>query len=79
LVNLQSFALTKCRWNSEDFDNTILVKYPKPSELYVYLDSGNAGPDNDDVNQTITVRNHMEDLGFKLNSTLFYYLDNGGQ
>jgi len=66
-------------WNSEDFNNVILVKNSPPNNLQVYLDSGNSGPDNDDVTQTITVRNHIQTLGFKLNTTLFYYLDQGGQ
>lgn len=38
----------KIRWNNEDFNNTILNKFSPPSELTVYLDSGSAGPDNDD-------------------------------
>ncbi len=46
-------------WNSEDFDNVILVKYPPPTLEEVYLDSGNAGPDNDDVEQTLRVRNRI--------------------
>jgi hypothetical protein len=64
----------------QDFNNVILRKYPKPAEQIIfYLDSGNAGPDNDDVTQTITVRNHLLSLGYVANSTLYYYLDNGGQ
>jgi len=66
-------------WNSEDFNNVILVKNPPPDNLEVYLDSGNAGPDNDDEAQTIRVRNHIQSLGYVMNQTLFYYLDNGGQ
>jgi len=66
-------------WNSEDFNNTILVKNPPPKQMTLYLDSGNAGPSNDDVTQTITVRNHISRLGFTMGTDLFYYLDNGGQ
>jgi len=64
-------------WNSCDFLNVILKK-PIPKSVYIYLDSGNAGEDNDDEQQTIDVRNQMEVLGFTLNTTLWYYLDNGG-
>jgi len=66
-------------WNDEDFNNVVTKKYPIPKNLFVYLDSGDAGQDNDDMKQTIRVRDHLLlDLGFKLNSTLWYYLDHGG-
>ncbi len=36
-------------WNSEDFNNQILVKYPTPSNnVKIYIDSGDSGTDNDD-------------------------------
>ncbi len=38
-----------------------------------------ARADNDDEAQTIRVRDHFSNEGYVLNSTLFYYLDNGGQ
>jgi len=67
-------------WNNQDFNNTIMINYTAPvNSLVAYLDSGNAGPDNDDCKQTLTVTYHFEADGWKLNSTLFYYLDNGGQ
>ena len=50
-----------------------------PTELEVYLDSGNAGPGQDDWTDTVAVRNHMLQKGFVLNETLWYYLDQGGQ
>lgn len=65
-------------WNNQDFNNTILNK-PTPPALHVYLDSGDSGPDNDDEQQTITVRNHMEALGFQEGKDLWYYLDKGGK
>jgi len=65
-------------WNNQDFNNTILDKYLPPTQLLVYLDSGDSGPDNDDEQQTITVSNHIQSLGFDLNETLWYYLDHGG-
>lgn len=68
-------------WNNQDFNNTIMVKYPAPtpSSLNVYLDSGDSGPSLDDVVETRTVLHHFESDGFVLNQTLFYYLDQGGQ
>merc|ERR1712137_1189985 len=66
-------------WNKQDFNNTILEKRPIPTDTKFYLDSGSAGPGDDDEQQTITVRNHLESLGFQINSTIFYYLDKGGQ
>jgi len=66
-------------WHNEDFNNVILFEKEVSSNLKVYLDSGNAGIDNDDFNQTLRVRDHFEKIGFDINSTLFYYLDNGGQ
>jgi len=67
-------------WNSEDFNNVILVNRAKPSKNSIfYLDSGNTGPSNDDVTQTIKVRDHITQLGWELLTNLFYYLDKGGQ
>uniref|UniRef100_A0A6B2LF31 Esterase n=1 Tax=Arcella intermedia TaxID=1963864 RepID=A0A6B2LF31_9EUKA len=67
-------------WNDEDFLNTILTK-PKqsPSNVLFYLDSGDSGPDNDDMTQTIAVTQKLQSLGFTLNNNLFYFLDKGGQ
>jgi len=66
-------------WNSEDFTNQILAKPAIDKNVIIYLDSGDSGPDNDDEQQTITVRGHIEQYGWTINSTLFYYLDHGGQ
>jgi len=63
-------------WNNEDFTNSILTKYKPPTNIKFYVDSGDI---NDDEQQTITVRDHMKQLGYTLNQTLFYYLDHGGQ
>ena len=40
-------------WNSEDFNNVILNKYPPPDTTHyqVYLDSGDAGNSHDDKDQ----------------------------
>jgi predicted alpha/beta superfamily hydrolase len=70
-------------WNSEDFNNTVL-EHPPPAgpahpDVVFYLDSGNAGPDNDDVVQTHTVFEHLTSAGYALNSTLYYYTQPGGQ
>lgn len=66
-------------WNNQDFNNTILNLRPIPKDTIFYLDSGDSGPDNDDETQTKTVLSTMNGLGFINNSTLFYYLDHGGQ
>jgi len=69
-------------WNNEDFNNTVMTNasFPPPiGQVEFYLDSGNAGTDDDDVQQTITVRDHFLSEGFQYNSQLFYYLDQGGQ
>jgi predicted alpha/beta superfamily hydrolase len=67
-------------WNSEDFNNVILVKKPKPSQRETfYLDSGDSGDSQDDKVQTLSVMAHLQKLGYSLNQNLFYYLDKGGQ
>lgn len=74
-------------WNSEDFNNTVIPDHAVPLGA-IYVDSGNAGPDDDDVVQTQTVRDHLESIGFPLQATadrslgarsLGYYLQQGGQ
>eukprot|EP01095_Lingulamoeba_sp_RSL-Kostka_P007819 TRINITY_DN2548_c0_g1_i1.p1 TRINITY_DN2548_c0_g1~~TRINITY_DN2548_c0_g1_i1.p1 ORF type:complete len:390 (-),score=110.83 TRINITY_DN2548_c0_g1_i1:37-1206(-) len=69
-------------WNTRDFNDVILATYPKPNNLLeFYLDSGNCCPEpiGDDHYQTLQVRNTLEKDGYKMNDTLYYYLDNGGQ
>lgn len=80
-------------WNNESFNNTILETHAPgvfPPVVAVYLDSGNAGPDNDDFNQTLTVRNRYLGMGWSYGNDawapvedearpLGYYVDNGGQ
>jgi len=66
-------------WNNEDFTNIILNSSLPQNPVTIYLDSGTSGEGNDDVLQTIAVRDHMEKLGFILGKDLFYYLDIGGQ
>ena len=50
----------------------------RKSSSAFYLDSGNKGPGKDDEMETIGVRESMERLGKKINTNLFYYLDDGG-
>lgn len=75
-------------WNSQDFNGTVLQRptRPGPSQLQVYLDSGNsgAGPfcspaDADDCVETVTVRDRLEELGWVTGKDLYYYLDVGGR
>jgi len=78
------YSMTGCMsssfwWNNEDFDRLIINASMPQYPIKIYLDSGNAGPDQDDVNQTRTVRNHLENVGFILGENLYYYLQIGGQ
>lgn len=66
-------------WNNEDFNNVILAQSAVGKGTVFYIDSGNAGVDNDDVVQTHTVAEHVLALGWQLNTSLFYYVDQGGQ
>jgi len=69
-------------WNSEDFLHTVLKKGARPSSTppSIYVDSGTAGPGQDDEAETKAVLAKLEDqYGMKLNSTVFYYLDEGGE
>jgi len=63
-------------WNNEDFLNSVLKN---KTDVRLYLDSGDAGTSQDGKNQTVSVRTKLEKMGYQLNSTLFYYLDQGGQ
>jgi len=63
-------------WNGEDFNNVILVTWPRPHETMIYMDSG---APNDDAIQTHEVLKHMEELGFVLDEDLFYDLAPGDQ
>ncbi|EFC41786.1 esterase [Naegleria gruberi] len=65
-------------WNNQDFNNTILNRPYTPSNINIYLDSGDSGDGNDDVIQTQTVTKHILNKGsFKLNQNVYYYLDKG--
>lgn len=68
-------------WNNEDFNNEILSDKYNP-KTKVYLDSGDQGDSQDDKYETLTVKAHMEKIGYKSSgqsANLFYYLDKGGQ
>jgi len=69
-------------WNSEDFDQKVLVTpgaSPATGGSRFYLDSGNQpAPNGDDELQTVRVREHLAKFGFALDTNLFYYLDDGG-
>jgi predicted alpha/beta superfamily hydrolase len=66
-------------WNSEDFNSKILSVEKVYDGSKFYIDSGDSGPSQDGKNQTVTVYQHMSKIGYKVNQTLFYYLDKGGQ
>ena len=63
-------------WNNQDFQSNVLKT---PVSETVYIDSGDSGPSQDSVNDTLRVKAKYEALGYRLNSTLFYYLAKGGQ
>ncbi len=68
-------------WNSEDFTNKVLTDSYN-NNTKVYLDSGDAGDSQDGKNQTLTVKAHMEKIGYVnagKDENLWYYLDKGGQ
>eukprot|EP00759_Apiculatamorpha_spiralis_P011972 PhF_6_TR19084/c0_g1_i2/m.28067 len=68
-------------WNGEDFRKTVMPQHTAPStgSNVFYADSGNAGPDNDDVVQTGAVVTAMQSYGFVLNQTVWHYIQDGGQ
>ncbi len=68
-------------WNNGDFNRTIIPsQVPVPKNLYIYLDSGNAGPSQDDMTDTIAVKNHLASLKpFEMGKNLQYYLDKGAE
>jgi len=66
-------------WNSEDFNSKVLSGEKLLDGARFYLDSGDSGPSQDGKDQTVAVYQHLEKIGYKVNQTLFYYLDKGGQ
>jgi predicted alpha/beta superfamily hydrolase len=51
-------------WNNEDFNETILTTKSSPlPNLIVYVDSGDSGPSQDDMIQTITVEVIVNNIG----------------
>lgn len=68
-------------WDSQDFNNVVLEAPPAggPPKVKFYLDSGDSGPGKDDKTETLAVRAHLENYGYAVNSTLFYFLDEGGE
>jgi len=68
-------------WNSEDFNNQVLTP-DYNNRTKVYLDSGDAGDSQDGKTQTLTVKAHLEQIGYKSSGetqNLFYYLDKNAQ
>lgn len=69
-------------WNDEDFLSTILPRYADrklSQEVRIYVDSGNAGPDDDDEAQSLAVVKALESAGWSRNTTLACYVQDGGQ
>ena len=70
------YCITRCIRLVGDGKAFLLIT--RKSSSAFYLDSGNEGPGKDDEMETIGVRESMERLGKKINTNLFYYLDDGG-
>ena len=51
-------------WNNQDFPNTILKKWANET---IYIDSGDSGPSQDSINDTLKVRNKYLSLNYTLN------------
>ena len=66
-------------WNSEDFSQKVLSTQKMYSQVQFYIDSGDSGQSQDGKNQTVTVYQRLSQIGYKVNESLFYYLDKGGQ
>jgi predicted alpha/beta superfamily hydrolase len=78
-------------WNTEDFNTTVLEKYPSPTQglpagSIFYLDSGTDAVtstcgivDEDDCVQTSTVVSHMQYKHWSLDYDLFHYIMPRGQ
>lgn len=69
-------------WNNQDFLGTVLPAHAKDAlahNVVVYLDSGDAGPDDDDVVQTGAVTNAMIQDGWVANRTIQHYVAHGAQ
>ena len=56
---------------------TMPMRTSKPT--LVYVDSGNAGPSNDDVRNTAALAQKLRDVGYVDGTTLKYVVQNGGQ
>lgn len=67
-------------WNNQDFNGTILNK-PKPQPMpLIYMDSGNVGSGEQEIEaDTGVVYQRLLELGLKPNATVVRYLANGGQ
>jgi predicted alpha/beta superfamily hydrolase len=66
-------------WDNEVLANSLLPATPaSPRPIRVYVDSGDAGTDNDDVTQTATVAQVYRTLGYTDGTTLQYLVQSGG-
>ena len=73
-ANVNAFVLC-CRWNAQDFLNSVLPMHPPPAGSSVYVDSGDSGPGGDDETETRAVFAALQ----QSQARSAYYLDVGGQ
>eukprot|EP01116_Phalansterium_solitarium_P013569 TRINITY_DN30962_c0_g1_i1.p1 TRINITY_DN30962_c0_g1~~TRINITY_DN30962_c0_g1_i1.p1 ORF type:complete len:371 (-),score=126.36 TRINITY_DN30962_c0_g1_i1:147-1259(-) len=64
-------------WNNGDYNDHILKSSPAPQSTIFYIDTGDEGPFEDDVQRQYQVRDHMLHLGLREGQTLFFYHDQG--
>ena len=68
-------CLLCCRWNAQDFLNSVLPEHAPPAGSSVYVDSGDSGPGEDDKTETLDVFAALQ----QSQARSAYYLDVGGQ
>jgi hypothetical protein len=67
--------LPRCRWNSQDFINSVLPSHMPSALSSIYVDSGDSGPSQDDEAETKSVYALLQHA----QARSAYYLDVGGQ
>jgi predicted alpha/beta superfamily hydrolase len=85
VTRADAFSIVGAMSPSTWWDNTMIIgavgtmptRMAKPS--IVYVDSGNAGPSNDDVTNTAALAQKFRDVGYVDGTTLKYVVQNGGQ
>jgi predicted alpha/beta superfamily hydrolase len=72
-------AMSPSTWWNNDFIIGDVAKTGATRPLKVYVDSGDAGPSNDDVTLTATLAQTYAALGYKEGDTMHYVVGHNGQ